>query len=120
MTTKAERIRALEDKQAQIRAQIQALRARDSAMKRREDARRKIVIGGTILKMLKAGEIKDSWLRDAIDKHASERDRKLFETLPGNAQTQAAILDARAGKVSRSSIDELKELAEKEGSHASA
>lgn len=44
MATKEERLKALEQKQAQIKAQIQALKARDTAQERKDDTRRKVLI----------------------------------------------------------------------------
>jgi hypothetical protein len=49
MATKEERLKALEQKQAQIKAQIQALKARDTAQERKDDTRRKVLLGGFVL-----------------------------------------------------------------------
>ena len=48
MATKEERLKALEQKQAQIKAQIQALKARDTAQDRKDDTRRKVLLGGFV------------------------------------------------------------------------
>jgi large subunit ribosomal protein L7/L12 len=77
--TKAERLKILEEKQEQIRAQIQALRARDVAQERKNETRRKILLGGLIFKMVKEGKLTQAqltqWLESGIK---AERDRALF------------------------------------------
>ena len=50
---KEERLKALEQKQAQIKAQIQALKARDNAKERKDDTRRKVLLGGFVLAQMK-------------------------------------------------------------------
>lgn len=88
MAKKEERLKALEQKQAQIKAQIQALKARDTAKDRKEDTRRKILIGGVVLKMVKSGEMQEANLMRLLDKNlASERDRALF----GLADNKSAL-----------------------------
>jgi hypothetical protein len=57
MATKAERLTALEQKQAQIPKQIQALKARDTAQERKDDTRRKVLIGGFVLAQMKKNGI---------------------------------------------------------------
>lgn len=80
MATKEERLKALEQKQAQIQKQIQALKARDTAQERKDDTRRKILIGGVVMMMVRHGKLQqievNQWL-DAVLK--TERDRALFD-----------------------------------------
>jgi large subunit ribosomal protein L7/L12 len=96
----SKRLEALTEKRKQIDAQIQALQARQEARKRKDDTRRKIVIGGAALKLVKTGKIK---LNDLVGQ-LSERDRKLFvELVPGgdwtpNETTLQAIADAGKGE----------------------
>lgn len=79
MATKEERLKALEQKQAQIKAQIQALKARDTAQERKNDTRRKVLIGSVVQKMVKDGKLQqeqvDKWLADGL---TADRDRALF------------------------------------------
>ena len=82
MATKADRLKALEDKQNQIKAQIQALKARDLAQERKSDTRKKIVIGGLVLKMVKDGKIQQAQLDQWIGTLAADRDRILFGLAP--------------------------------------
>ena len=57
MATKEERLKALAQKQAQIKAQIQALKARGTTKARKDDTRRKVLLGGVILKLVKEGNL---------------------------------------------------------------
>lgn len=83
------RLEALEARRKQLDAQIQALKARDTAQERKDDTRRKVLIGGVVLKMLKTGEMPDGRLNQLLDKHLdAERDRKLFGLGPKQQQAQ--------------------------------
>lgn len=73
------RLKALEAKRDQLNARIQALRAREQAQHRKNDTRRKILIGGMVLKMAKNGEMPETRLRQLLDKYLdADRDRALF------------------------------------------
>ena len=75
----AKRLEALEAKRKQLDAQIQALKTREQAQSRKDDTRRKVLIGGVVLKMVKTGEMPEARLSQLLDKHLdAERDRKLF------------------------------------------
>ena len=82
MATKEERLKALEQKQAQIKAQIQALKARDTAQDRKDDTRRKVLLGGFVLAQMKKNGIGvQSVTYESvrfIDKLNNDRDRVLF------------------------------------------
>ena len=73
------RLESLTAKRDQLNAQIQAIRAREQAQKRKDDTRRKVLIGSVFLKMIKDGEMKQEQLDRILDKHLEkERDRALF------------------------------------------
>lgn len=77
------RLEALEAKRKQLDAQIQALKAKEQTQARKDDTRRKVLIGGVVLKMVKTGEMPEARLNQLLDKHLdAERDRKLFELGP--------------------------------------
>jgi hypothetical protein len=60
-------------KREQLNAQIQAIKSK-------EDTRRKVLIGGVVMKMLKTGEMPQERLTQILDKHLSQdADRALFE-----------------------------------------
>lgn len=71
---------ALTEKRDQINAQIQAIKAREKEQQRKDDTRRKVLIGSVVLKMLKTGEMPEERLNTILDKHLDkQRDRDLFE-----------------------------------------
>ena len=82
MATKEERLKALEQKQAQIKAQIQALKARDTAHDRKDDTRRKVLIGGFVLAQMKKNGIGVQLMTYEsvrfMDTLNNDRDRVLF------------------------------------------
>jgi len=86
MATKAERLAALERKQAQVKAQIQALKARSSAQERKDDTRRKVLVGGFVLAQLRAKGVHARELSfDGVclaDVLKADRDRALFGLQP--------------------------------------
>ena len=82
MATKEERLKALEQKQAQIKAQIQALKARDTAQERKDDTRRKVLLGGFVLAQMKKNGIGVQLMTYEsvrfMDTLNNDRDRVLF------------------------------------------
>lgn len=86
MATKEERLKALEQKQAQIKAQIQALKARDTTQERKDDTRRKVLLGGFVLAQLKkAGKEAHALSLAGVsfnDSLKADRDRALFGLAP--------------------------------------
>jgi hypothetical protein len=87
---KQKKLAALEVKRSQINAQIQAIKARENGQQRKDDTRRKVLIGSVVLKMLKTGEMPQERLNQLLDKHLeAERDRKLFGLEPKQPQTVA-------------------------------
>ena len=70
----------LTKKREQLNAKIQAIKTKEAANKRKEDTRRKILIGGVVLKMLKTGEMPQERLTQILDKHLDKAaDRALFD-----------------------------------------
>jgi len=77
---KSTKLDQLTEKRNQINAQIQALKSREQAQKRKDDTRRKILIGGVVLKMVKSGEMPETRLAEILDKHLTKpTERKLFD-----------------------------------------
>lgn len=73
------RLEALTKKRDDINQQIQALKARDKAKQRKEDTRRKVLIGGVIMKMLNNGDLSQERLNNMLEKHLDrDKDRELF------------------------------------------
>lgn len=76
MTT--EKLTALLQKRARLDERIAAARRSESDAARRADTRRKIVAGGALLALARRDPVARRWLRDALDRALSERDRALF------------------------------------------
>jgi hypothetical protein len=85
--------------------QTQAVRAREARNARAREARRKAVIGGVVQKMVSCGELPESWIKDAIARHAADRDKKLFSD--GYAKTLEAIRDSIEGRTTPTTIGEI-------------
>ena len=70
----------LTKRREELNAQIQILKAKENQKKRKEDTKRKILIGGVVMKMLKTGEMPQERLSQLLDKHLEKKaDRKLFD-----------------------------------------
>lgn len=74
------KLEQLTRKREQIDAKIQAIKARENQRKRKTDTRRKILIGGVVLKMIKTGEMPQERLNQLLDKHLERKtDREFFK-----------------------------------------
>lgn len=75
----AKELDKLLEKQKQLAAQIQAIKAREKEADRKLDTRRKILIGGAVLAMVKRGDWPQDKLNSMLDRevHAA-KDRALF------------------------------------------
>jgi hypothetical protein len=82
-------LETLQERRAKIDAKIQAIKAREAKKNRSRDTRKKIVLGGAVLKLAESGKLK----LDSIVEQLSPRDRKLFGETP-NEDTLQAIADA--------------------------
>ncbi len=70
----------LTKKREELNAQIQALKAKENQKKRKDETRKKILIGGVVMKMLKTGEMPQERLNQLLDKHLEKKtDRELFQ-----------------------------------------
>lgn len=72
----------------------QRLAAAETALKsaqRKDDSRRKIILGGAVLAALRAGEIDGSLIQKILAQHVADRDRRLFDgsSLAINRGTQS-------------------------------
>ncbi len=67
-------------KREQLNAQIQRERNKHSQQKRKEDTRRKILLGALMMEMMKKGELDEKKIRKKLDGFLSkDGDRKLFD-----------------------------------------
>ena len=90
----SKRLEQLLKKREELSAQIQKLRAREATQKRKEDTRRKILLGALVMEMIEKGELERDKIWKRLDGFLTrEIDRNLFE-LP--------VLEKRkAGEVKR-------------------
>lgn len=73
----------LEEQMAKLDARMNRIKARTSIAKRKADTRRKILIGGIVLALIKGGELDEAWLQKWADKMlAHPKDRELFGLPP--------------------------------------
>ena len=76
MSSKLEKMK---QQQAQLQARIYAEQQKEKSKERKLETRKKIVIGGTLLAMVKSGELSQERLDKMLDKNIkSERDRSLL------------------------------------------
>ena len=88
------RLEALTEKRDQINAQIQAVKNKAQVQQRNDETRRKILIGGVILKRIKDGLSNEeelmTWLNEGLTK---DNERALFSLAPlGEKNNQTADL----------------------------
>ena len=90
----SKRLSQLLKKREELSAQIQKIRAREATQKRKEDTRRKILLGVLVMEMMSKGELDRDKLMKRLDGFLTrEIDRKLFE-LP-------VLEERKAGEVKR-------------------
>jgi hypothetical protein len=81
-----ERITALQEKLKQLKAQQQRRemrqRATESRRVRKEDTRRKILVGAVVLAKIERGEFSDSQLRGWLDEALTRADDRALFDLP--------------------------------------
>ena len=76
----SKKLEQLLKKRSQLNAQIQQLRTRDAAQKRKEDTRRKILLGALVMEMMSKGELDRDKIMKRLDGFLiREIDRKLFD-----------------------------------------
>lgn len=100
MATREEKLKKLEDRKNQLKAQIQKLRAKESTEDRKRDTRRKIVLGAVLLEMVKSGDWSEEKLHNLLEKKLTRpRDRELFGlSLESNLSVQGESSMANSEK----------------------
>jgi large subunit ribosomal protein L7/L12 len=74
------RLEQLLQKREQLNAQIEQIRARETAQKRKEDTRRKILLGALVIEMMDKGELDRTKIRKRLSEFLTrDIDRKLFD-----------------------------------------
>ena len=76
----SKRLEQLLKKREELSAQIQKIRAREATQKRKEDTRRKILLGALVMEMIERGELEQGKIWKRLDGFLTrEIDRKLFD-----------------------------------------
>ena len=79
----SKRLEQLLKKKEELNAQIQKIKAKEAAQKRKEDTRRKILLGALMMEMMDRGELDKDKIRYRLDGFLTrEIDRKLFDLPP--------------------------------------
>jgi len=66
-------------KLAKLQADIKRLENADKVSARKLDSRRKIVIGGCVIKAVSDGKLNHAWIENLVMSFASERDKAIFD-----------------------------------------
>jgi len=83
MTKAADKLAKLEEQRARINAEIQRIRARAQQQQRKDDTRRKVLIGAWVMTKVQSGEWPEQRLLDGLDSYLErDRDRALFGLPP--------------------------------------
>jgi hypothetical protein len=70
--------KGLLQRKAKLEADLARLRNREKEAARRDDTRKKIVLGGVVLAAVEAGDIRADFVAGLVRQHVAERDKKLF------------------------------------------
>lgn len=76
---KADKLALLEEKKKKLQAQITKIKAVQSSKSRKEETRKKIVVGGWFLSFVEKDDKAKEIYKLFLEKGVSERDKKLFE-----------------------------------------
>ncbi|MDJ0511064.1 MAG: ribosomal protein L7/L12 [Crocosphaera sp.] len=76
----SKKLEKLLEKREQLNAEIQKARARETAQKRKEDTRRKILLGALVIEMMDKGELDNGFIMKRLEGFLTrDIDRKLFD-----------------------------------------
>ncbi|MEL4895534.1 hypothetical protein [Crocosphaera sp. Alani8] len=99
MTKKLEK---LLEKREQLNAEIQKARARETTQKRKEDTRRKILLGALVIEMMDKGELDDGVIMKRLEGFLTrDIDRKLFDfPVQGDGKVEKDLTENSTEKTS--------------------
>jgi large subunit ribosomal protein L7/L12 len=102
MTKKLDKLLEQREK---INARIQKARARETAQKRKEDTRRKILLGALVIEMMDKGELDDEIIMKRLEGFLTrDIDRKLFDfPVQGDDKKESDLTATTQGKKPKSS-----------------
>lgn len=78
--TKNEKLTKLLQQKARIEAELARAKNAHKTEARKLDSRRKIILGAALLKGISTNAVRSEVARSLIEKFASDRDKKLFES----------------------------------------
>lgn len=105
-----DKLAKLEEQRARINAEIQRVRAREQQQERRDDTRRKIIVGAMLTGMIEAGKLgqfNEVWLRAELDKQL-DRDAAILRACQEFGYTQTQI--AAATGLHNSTVSKIHEV----------
>lgn len=70
--------KALLQRKAKLESDLARLRSREKDAARKDDTRRKIVLGGSLLAAVEAGDVPAQFVLRLVRTHVAERDKRLF------------------------------------------
>ena len=74
------RLENLLKKREELNAQIQKIRSKEASQKRKEDTRRKILLGALLMEMMENSELDKNKIKKRLDSFLTrDIDRKLFD-----------------------------------------
>ncbi len=117
----SERLKKLLEKREQLNAEIQKARARETAQKRKEDTRRKILLGALVIEMMDKGELDDGVIMKRLEGFLTrDIDRKLFDfPVQGDDKVEKKLTETTQGKKTASSKKTTESKGANEGSSES-
>ena len=75
-----QRLESLLRKREELNAKIQKIRSKEALQKRKEDTRRKILLGALLMQMMEKGELDPNKIRKQLSSFLTrDIDRKLFD-----------------------------------------
>ena len=91
----SKRLEKLLEKREQLNAEIQKVRARQSAQERKEETRRKILLGALVKEMMSSGELDEAIIMKRLEGFLTrDIDRKLFD-FPLKGKDKGEVDDSR-------------------------
>lgn len=82
------RLDQLTERRQQIDEQIRQLKQRENAAARKADTRKKVLIGGVIMKLVKSGEMTQKQVTELLNQHVTNpRDREFLGLKPKTGET---------------------------------
>lgn len=85
-----EKERGLLQRKAKLESDLARLRAQEKNAARKDDTRRKIVLGGALLAAMESGALSSEIGRKLVSRFVADRDRKLFDGSPLAASAAGA------------------------------